>query len=277
MKPTIRCSSLDRILNCAHSLRLPKHDFESTYATKGTEQHNLAEDYLKGRDVKTLDLNTKMYVEYVKDYNIEEQLEHDFKTFVLTGKPDAWHTSHNTLEIVDLKSGHMLVEPTSNQLKGYAALVLQKEDAKNIKLTIIQDCEIKTFEFESDGFVKGFINEINKSLENHTFETGDHCNFCPSKPHCLRMYTMLKDDNDVINIIRNKSILTKTMEEMEKVLLRESPELFIKTYRRYKKWIDEGHAPIEEKTMSVAKALKLGLADESMIEVNEKTYFKLKS
>lgn len=246
----IRCSSLDRILNCGHSAYLPIEKIENVYAQTGTGQHNLAQEFLTQTDVKlkykaweAMNKNTQTYIKYVHNfikegYNIyvEKNMIKEIRPdFYLQGTPDVWYCHNGKIEIVDLKNGFQEVLPLSNQLKGYAYLALmqclqQSQKVYEFKITIVQNEKIESLELKC-GALHEFIPRIIKSLTSHSFKTGEHCNFCPSKIHCIKMTDMIDLEDKIVERVKHKTYLKKTLEESEQKLYNEHPEWFIE-----KKW-----------------------------------------
>lgn len=246
----IRCSSLDRILNCGHSAYLPVEKSETVYAQAGTDQHILAHEFLTTTEVRLkrkvwdkMNKNTQLYVKYVHNIiaqgsqvHIEKYLIKEIRPgFYLHGTPDIWYCNNGKIEIVDLKNGFQEVLPLSNQLKGYAYLALMEclEEAKKvyeIKLTIVQNEKIESLEFLCCAFDE-LIPRIIEAVNSHSFETGEHCNFCPSKIHCIKMTDMIDYEDKIVERVVNKSHLKKTLDMSEAKLYNERPEWFIE-----KKW-----------------------------------------
>ena len=311
---TLRCSSLDRVLNCSHSLRLPKEEDHSVYATAGTEQHRLASEYLIESQVadakflsprdhletfyKGMDANTKFYVDYVEHFfdpqnmaYIEWSLKVDEKedSFILTGTADAIGIDRETktLHIIDLKSGFEEVLPLTNQLKGYALLAyvaFDTEPIEQIQLTIIQNEEISSITIEPYQ-LKHFKDELNDSIISKSYALGDHCRYCPSKIHCLKLREFgegiitsheTNSPYRLLNIVRHKKIIESMLEDSKTYLLKHQPTWFERKTRNLKKWIDESKAPVMDKIMTPAAALKLDKKYESNITKYQSHSYTLK-
>jgi len=245
---TIRCSSIERVLNCAHSLFLPVEKSDNFYSEEGNKEHQIAFEFLVegDKDKKKvlwdkMNPNTQLYCKYVnslikKGYKVhlEKTYKRQFSNFILQGTPDCWYGENDLIEIVDLKNGYQEIEPFSNQLKGYALLVNTLEPffkkLMSIKLTIIQHEEIKSVEFLETGLID-LIYLLDESIVTHRFETSRHCNFCPSKIHCLKMTEPIDKNDKIIERVKNKSYIKKMLDESEQKLYDERPEWF-----REKKW-----------------------------------------
>ena len=72
---------------------------------------------------------------------------------------------------------------------------------------------------------------LNRSIKNHTFETGDHCNFCPSKIHCIKMIEPIDNDDLIVQRVKNKKYIKKMLDDSENKLYDERPSWFVN-----KKW-----------------------------------------
>lgn len=186
MKRTIRASSVARILQCSHSTYLPKDDMNSVYAQAGTDQHKLAQQFLKDcimmeflRAYEALDKdshtvislsineNTRKYLlEILNTYHklkgelisfgVEQSFSSDFKNFNLTGTPDFYFFTRRELIVFDLKNGYQAIDPNCAQLKTYAILICKNLRSKiypsyndicfPTSLVIVQNEEVKTHE-----------------------------------------------------------------------------------------------------------------------------------
>ena len=289
--PTIRCSSLPRILKCAHSAYLPQVELESEYAKAGTEQHKMAESVLK-KDGKyhyrDLSYNTQLYVDYVcnvhfPNIHIEKSLSYSLPNGIeLTGTPDCALFIEWALHIVDLKTGHQPVDPNNPQMLGYALLALNNydypDDINVITLNIIQDGEVKSYRVEKEE-LELFESRLIKSLSEHTFETGDHCNWCQSKPFCQLMNNVTMHGIDGMNhktILQNERLIKSNIEQIKAHAMEYNPDWFDKKERNIKKWKDGFVPPQEAKFMSPARALAKGLATEDDIDIETTYIYKVK-
>lgn len=291
---TVRCSQLDRILNCSHSLLLPIENMDTVYSLEGTEQHRLASEVLKKNriDKSLINDNTQLYINSVLEnetYTIEEKYSIQYDTFILSGCPDAWSIidKEKTLHIYDLKNGYELVTPNSYQMIGYALLMYEtlkdKHSIDDIKLTIIQDEQKRELTLKP-GSLFEFKDRVEKAIVSKTFKDGEHCRYCPSKAHCLIMRNTLdnintKDRRQMIEIVKRESNLVKTIKDYKSLLLSENIQWFDRSIRRMKKWKDESKAPLRQTPirLSPSQALKEGYDIKDNIEIEESISYKIKS
>lgn len=289
-KTKIRCSSLGRLFNCPFSMKLPSYETESAYATQGTVEHELAEAYLKGNETLEMASNTRTYCDFVNlikktytDYHIEKRLNINLgDNHILSGCPDFYAIKYNKAWIVDLKTGYMEINPeSSHQLKGYALLISKYYNIDTFSLSIVQDNEPKTFEIKADE-IAFFEQQLIAKLDDYTHKRGDHCIFCPSKIHCKLQYDLvdaLKQEEFeayYYDIVKNKSILKKTIDEIDDNLRLQSPQLYEKYTKRYKKWINEDEAPYKKTIMRPSEALRQDKVNATNIYTVEKIYWRLK-
>jgi hypothetical protein len=292
----VRCSSLDRVLKCTHSLKLPVerygveaskeiidmirndslHIDDNQHASQGTAQHILAELYINGKvEIDRLNPNTQVYARYVSNgYTLENSMCLDFDGFTLLGTPDAYKIiSDDTIEIVDLKNGFQEVSIFSNQFKGYGVLLLNKyPKVSKVKITIVQNCR-KTSQTFKRREIEGLVDVVQKKLKENVWEEGPHCQFCPSVIHCLKKSEKLTKINakSMLENLKNESDIVKYLKESKKYLLKHRPEWFNIKTRRIKKWIDKSQAPREEGILSPAQALAKGydVDDNITIKISE--------
>lgn len=239
-KLTIRASSLERVLKCSHSLRLPVEKSESIYAQTGTNEHALAFSFLTDSNIQKkkeywnqMVPNTRLYVQLLNDMSkqhnlhFEKTYKKEYENFILQGTPDCWYQNGDTVYVFDLKNGYQDVDPWVVQLQCYAILV-SDDSVKNLQLIIVQNQEIKTITLTLDT-VQQLIKHINKSLDNHSYIVGDHCMFCPSKIHCLKMREPIAATNteNSLKLIRNKSHIKKMIDELQQKFYEQHPEWFI--------------------------------------------------
>lgn len=233
---SIRASSLPRILKCTHSLRLPKHDVSSKYASAGNNIHKEVAQQLLTKTV-----SEHSYVQYINSLSIvkrhvEESLSYTYyNRFELTGTPDFWGIDNaQILHIVDLKTGYQDVWPNSAQLMAYALLVLsnnRQAKIKSVKLTIFQHSEAFTLSLSKKSIFR-LKTEIIDALNSHRFQSGDHCQYCPSKQHCLIMSDALHSNN-LFELESKRSILKKMIEDNHSYLLTNYPDKFVKKGRTF--------------------------------------------
>lgn len=240
--PVIRCSSIDRYLTCGHSLFLPQEVTETKYSTSGVSEHEKAERFLKETNTvkkkliwNSLSSNTQSYCKYATklslryDLKLEQHYECEFEFFTLSGHPDLWY--HNTdfeyVEVVDLKSGYQPVSLLGNQFKGYAYLVNQHLKVDKIKITVIQDNQVNSINFQKKD-IDHLISLLDESVKLKTLKASDECQFCPSKIHCVEMRPNYFTDDicEITKLVENKKYLKATLDDVEKKLLVERPEMF---------------------------------------------------
>lgn len=266
---TIRCSSLDRIFKCAHSLRLPTFKAPSVYADDGTEKHDRIATILSHSDYDGhIDADIRPYVQYVRElalnpFGVEQKIAYDYKNiYTLSGTPDLFGKIKETLYVVDYKSGFKSVIPTSLQLQGYAYLILKNKifnRIKNVKLIIFQNDEPEEISLDRKVILK-LGSKLASKIKQWTYERGAHCQFCESKLNCKLMMddvsALLKDDKNISrleDIEKNKTYLTQLIKDNHLYLLKLHPHKFFEKSRQRKVWIKE-----HEKPYSVSKALSLG-------------------
>lgn len=113
------------------------------------------------------------------------------------------------IHIIDYKNGvGIIVEPTSSQLKYYAALLYEnrpdfmkhKGEPKKIKLTIVQPRAfhpkgpIRSIELTPQELMHWYESEALEAMQatrvpNAPLTIGDWCRFCPAKEHCPALVT----------------------------------------------------------------------------------------
>ena len=255
---------LDRVIKCSHSLLLPAYRQEDKFAKAGTAAHVELQEKLLN-DPK---MGSHPYIDFILNlkikknaWHIENPLKHEYNLFTLMGTPDFWGIDkNNILHVVDFKSGFQGVDPTSTQLQGYALLILLTKQrghfVKNIKLTIVQQDDITTITLTRKTII-ALANKIKESIRKAFFKTGAHCQFCPSKIHCLKLHSTITaidtEAQDLEAIEKNKSYLTKFITDNHSFLLDKMPDKFIKRQRQVKTWM-EG----KEQLYSVTKAIQAG-------------------
>jgi hypothetical protein len=193
---------------------------ENEYTAFGTACHGLAEAQLLGVFGAT-ELPTPEeaaiihpYVEYVRSREEEGAgLVVESRVSLsglgppepIYGTPDAQLWSPDTLEIVDLKSGYVPVEPEENeQLTLYAAGALLGSPLEIaqwptlVRLTIVQPRAggIKSWEVGTDEVMRLARRIVASAWEvkpGAPLVPGDHCRFCPAQAHCpaLRSHAAL--------------------------------------------------------------------------------------
>jgi len=152
VKPTIRCSELDRILSCPGSMvlsRLVKPRESGPEAEMGTSVHWLAHDRIK-RELgaagkigeRPQNMKAAHHSEWIADFyfrhvketvpadwslEMEASLDYEFEKFILTGHPDDIAMNVDATEAIgfDLKAGYIAVDVAelNSQVLGYATLL----------------------------------------------------------------------------------------------------------------------------------------------------------
>ena len=240
LRLNVRCSELDRVFNCAHSLFLPKTSHETQYTIDGTGQHDLAFKYLNSKYINEFDdnmnENTRAYCLYLKSKSnelvLEQSYTEDLGDFDLSGHPDAYYIDGTTLEIVDLKNGHNSVSPLTNQLKGYAYLITREFKHKKFRkiiLTVFQDCQPSSIVINGK-ILRDFVRRLKRTVKLKNIQPGTHCQFCNRKAHCvaLRVNYETDDLNDMVYILKHKSAIKSSITSIEKKILSEYPDWFVK-------------------------------------------------
>ena len=289
---TIRCSSLDRVMSCAHSLRLPIIVAEEPgYATEGTNKHERAKNAIEA-GTTTGDSDLDRYIYYVKSYNIETSHQSVIllgdTEYLLRGTCDAYGIDPirgGILEVVDLKTGYKEVSPFCAQLKGYAYLIIKNKnpDVTHIKLTIFQDGCANSIVVTKEGFCEDFEARLAESVATVSYESGKHCTYCPSKAHCLKMLTLgkvtaeekFKFTDSLLDLVKYKPVIDKLAISAKKYCIEHNPNAFKSYVRRTRVWKDASLAPKEQKTMTVAKALREGWDSEDNIKYISTTHWRL--
>ena len=279
----ISCSSLDRILKCPTSARLPAINKPSSDAAKsGNREHGLALDnFLKNN----IDSPYLRYVASPKAYysGIEWKGNRHFNNFTLTGIVDFWRVIGSTLEIIDLKTGSYPVSPISNQLKGYALLLcdtLSSFDVhiENVKLTIFQfdkPISIVLTKADLDLFSEYLCNRIDSE---DTVE-GKHCVYCPCWLSCPLKTAVTERSHDHMKIptsldfkrsrelLLAKSDIVRYLDELKSNFINDYPDSVEYRTRKAKYWKDARSAPT--KGMTVAEAMKSGYSVDGLFDVTE--------
>ncbi|MGB3468395.1 MAG: hypothetical protein WBA74_24130, partial [Cyclobacteriaceae bacterium] len=140
----------------------------------------------------------------------------------------------------------------------------------------------KSITITKDTFIAlkdSMINKLIMSIEKVTFETGDHCRYCPSKIHCKKLYNNLKLDKNNLqtyyNLVKNKSYINKMIEDAENFLLENKKEWFNKSIRKNKKWKEGIEIPLYVQKLTPAAALKINKKYQDLIEIEDKITYKL--
>lgn len=239
-KPFIRCSSLERVLKCGHSVFLPSEKLTSKYSEDGENQHQIAYNFLSSDDKKIKQLNwdkmnenTKTYCRYIHNIQkttsvvLEKHYQKEYRNFILSGHPDCWYMGDDMIEIIDLKNGYQDISILNNQLKGYALLVKDQKSVTKFKLTIIQKSSIECLCLYSEE-IENIIPEIEKALFERNITPCGVCQFCPSKIHCIAMRVDYKTQNhdEMIYIVKNKTHIISSIKHIETVLESKIPDSF---------------------------------------------------
>lgn len=293
-QPIIRASSMDRVLNCTHSVYLPSDAeyLETSEAAKlGSQQHAFAEVFLKNRN-KTypdaMNLNTRFYVDFISNLNpkyvvIEKRFNLDENSYIVSGQIDALVIDQqNNLYVVDLKNGRFKVNANSYQNQTYLMLLVNTHanflldpeirDFRSMKSyhgVIVQNETVKIEEFTLQQ-IDDFRKHVKETLAKRIYKTGDHCTFCPSKAHCVLIKQKITkvamkkyedaSDEYIHETLKDKKIIEKTLEDLWTISINKHPEWFNKKEIKNRSWIYPDRAPTQVVTLSVNQALKSGLS-----------------
>jgi hypothetical protein len=189
---------VDLIASLQESDRIVIDDAPDEYSAFGTACHEAAEHVLRG---EVMQFTPEMlaiiepYVEYVR--GVEGVTRVNLSAFggphPIWGTSDAQLWSPIILEIVDLKSGFVDVQPERNeQLTLYAAGALGPNPAPAIQhvfLTIVQPRSggIKTWKTTPAAILEHAREIVAASWDvqpGAMLNPGDHCRFCPAQGHC---------------------------------------------------------------------------------------------
>ncbi len=127
---------------------------------------------------------------YIPDPIVEQALSLEYGGMIITGHPDLYGVSEETLYVVDWKAGY-IERDYLPQLITYAALImLTNPEIKisNVMLVTGYLREAKDNRFKSAmlssgqviSMFKGYIRTI-RDYQGDEFTTGDHCQYCPLK------------------------------------------------------------------------------------------------
>lgn len=271
-KYRIRCSSLDRILNCAHSLRLlPITSYKSNFASSGSKIHAEIEEG------ETEDFSGAKYLEYLSSFpDVKKEFacpEYSTDTWRLTGTVDAWVKDENTLHIIDFKSGYERVSHlASMQLRGYAFLLIKSGiECEYVTLTIFQESSPRSITLPKE-IVLSLERQINDSLSSWTFQPGSYCKYCPGAWCCQKLFS----SPDPVELMENKKAIENALTQAESYTKKHFRELWhIKKDGRDWKWKKGVEIPQTTKDLTPIQALeKLKLDVEHLIDKKTKEKWK---
>jgi hypothetical protein len=228
----IGASSLYRWAACPASVRLSKGIVQqsSSFAEEGTLAHEYASDILlsKGKAGQLFpaefpDMRDAVY-EYVVLIREEWEADRDEGDVLLVEHrfhlkkihPDAFGTADcvmykhkaRTLKVFDYKhgKGHVVSVRNNAQLKYYALGAILS--LPQLKPTAIESIIVQPRAYHEEGSVRRETNTpmdiLNFSAElvehikatldpNAPIIAGDHCHFCPAKPHCPLLHEKMID------------------------------------------------------------------------------------
>jgi CRISPR/Cas system-associated exonuclease Cas4 (RecB family) len=192
----------------ARVLLPPKPETPSPAAAEGTRLHDLAEQYLDGGSPTLTDEDWSAigpYCEYIESQifnpmvNTTVEVQVDLEP--ITGEVDATGTidclvcSDTYLEVVDLKTGAKIVEPTSNQLKMYAAAAVEELDytGEHVRCTIHQGGKAHTVVYNTEEVIafgeeiRGYIYAVEQEADagHLRYVPGEkNCQWCPHVIDC---------------------------------------------------------------------------------------------
>lgn len=156
------------------------------------------------------------YVEYLRGIPGEHQYELPIPIGWMTGEEDAvGHADAVVIEnvgddlvlhVVDLKTGHRPVKPTSSQLRVYAAGALYLHRGKTfdrVKLTIVQPSLERIESIELDPFQLGiFATHVAARAKAHREQIGERtpseegCEWCANKATCTALSNWVQEEMD---------------------------------------------------------------------------------
>lgn len=258
MKYKLRCSSLDRLLDCSHFVTydLPKYKTpDNEKATIGTAIHEKA---YKG----VVDDDTRFYLEYIKDSIKEKSFSYENDIFSLSGTCDAYRFNGDALEVIDLKTGEWDVYPTSLQIVGYAFLVAKTHNWKgNIIGCISQHDDIRSLDITM--LVDGFENLIIELLSDTKPKMGGGCIFCPSLLVCTEVENLIDgvltgDGSMKIEHLKNYKVIEKYIKTLKETFIINYPDRVEYSYRKTKTWREKPNDIKYMEVVSPSKAIKLG-------------------
>lgn len=304
-------SSAHRWMVCTGSVDLCKDIPRETNeaAERGTAFHELAHEYLTVKLpncalpealIDNAPGEIREYLRYVwalrdKGTNYYERKVSipcpDYQNHLqVFGTADCIHLGEGILEIIDLKTGSLLVAAKENlQLLLYALMAHNELCCKpglhiyKIKMTIIQHQVIDSWEINSDFFL-GFLDDVitaqdNIYLGNTEYVLGDHCQYCPAKSLCPKYIQDLK-----VLDYEFKGIQHLTLDEMQRILLvRKKLDAYLDSvHKELEKKLKEG-VTLEDFELRPKRGKRVytkGIAEleaDVMKKDNWKEYFELKS
>jgi RecB family exonuclease len=220
---------MDRIMSCPASYKLENqmpYVPSGEAADRGTRIHEIAEHFLKGNDVSTLqdydldELEVAMqYVNYIEALRanavrsgIEVRVNKGLQELhpLFGGTADAVVIKDNTLHVVDLKTGRVHVKAEENrQLLTYALGVARQFNAPSeitIKIHIWQPGNVSVWETNPER-LRQHGKDMVIAAKDATgpnppvFPSLDACKYCKAKPICPAMREQVQESarNDFIS------------------------------------------------------------------------------
>lgn len=198
-------SGSPRWLKCSASVTLGPGEYSSSAAAeRGTLLHGEAADALLGDEGPGIDNQDVVdYIEFVRerqdDFTLRVFIETPVPLLPVTGESahgsvDCLVLQPNLLEVIDLKTGAMAVEPSSSQLKLYGAAACYEVDYDGpVHLIIHQGGKAHVHETHSEDLLT-FAADVRRYIDNaeadarkglHSYNPSeDACRYCPHVATC---------------------------------------------------------------------------------------------
>jgi len=259
---------------------IPEYDEGSPASIEGTRLHEVADKVLRG-DILICPSEVKDYVDYCRDTTpegaevfIEERVPL-FYSEGDTGSVDYAWRKDDVLEVVDLKTGRIKIDPVFNYQGLIYAMGLVTTAVKEIRITIFQYDEPFTWAIsiqDANELCHVIKNAALKALDDNTTTltaSTDACRWCKAKPYCYEhtgsIIDLLEDtnmkrisDERLVKLMAEKKKILTLLDNIEKVLFDRANAgevingVHLTTGRKQnKQWI-KGIEPVEE-------LIKLGL------------------
>ena len=175
--------------------------------------------------------------------------------------------------IVDLKTGHVQVEPNATQLIAYALLcasTVQGFKIEGSKVAVLQKGRISWF-YDLDNAIQNLKTALVRQISK-TPTRGNHCQYCPFKLECSatqsdlqRLLTIMEEykagnakQSDLAWIVLNSTRLTNLVKTIEAIKKQESI-LAGKSVVEGLELIESTRNTIDQTEDNIAKAKLLGL------------------
>ena len=283
-------SGYRRWMTCSGSLNLerklkekgliPEFEESSPAAAEGTRLHEIAEKVLTGK-ILICPSEVKPYVDYCREATPEgAEVFIEMKTPLFYSPEEggsvdyAWRKD-DVLEVIDLKTGRIKVDPVFNYQGLIYAMGLVTPAVKEISITIFQYDQPFTWAIsiqEANELCHTIKEAALKALDRNTTDltaSTDACRWCKAKPYCVEYTGGIMDllgdadfkrisDERLIKLMAEKKKILTLLDNVEKVLFDRANAgevingVHLTTGRKQnKQWI-KGVEPVEE-------MIKLGL------------------